>query len=147
MRNTSPSLTARQLRWVDEFLVDGNATAAAVRAGYSERSARSIAHENMTKPALQAVLAERRGEVADRLQITREGVIQGLLDAVHLAREQANPAGMVAGLREIGKMLGYYAPEVKRVELGLSATAERQRFEAMSDEELLAHIDQVQLAD
>ncbi|OSZ74612.1 terminase small subunit [Hydrogenophaga sp. IBVHS1] len=146
MRNLDHSLTARQLRWVDEFLVDGNATAAAVRAGYSERSARSIAHENMTKPALQAVLSERRGEVASRLQITREGVIQGLLDAVHLAKEQSNPAGMVAGLREIGKMLGYYAPEVKRVEVGLSATAERQRFEAMSDEELLSHIERLQVA-
>lgn len=140
MGNLNHSLTARQLRWVDEFLVDGNATAAAVRAGYSERSARSIAHENMTKPALQAVLAERRGEVANRLQITREGVIQGLLDAVHLAKEQANPAGMVAGLREIGKMLGYYAPEVKRVELSSDSRGLISRFEGLSDQELEAMV-------
>jgi phage terminase small subunit len=140
MRNLAPSLTARQLRWVDEFLVDSNATAAAVRAGYSERSARSIAHENMTKPALQAVLAERRGEVASRLQITREGVIQGLLDAVHLAREQANPAGMVAGLREIGKMLGYYAPEVRRVELSGDSRGVTSQLERLSDAELEAMV-------
>jgi phage terminase small subunit len=121
---------------VDEFLVDGNATAAAVRAGYSERSARSIAHENMTKPALQAVLAERRGEVASRLQVTREGVIQGLLEAVHLAKEQANPAGMVAGLKEIGKMLGYYAPEAKRVELSGDSRGLMSQLEGLSDQEL-----------
>lgn len=137
MRNTKLSLTTKQLRWVDELLVDGNATAAAVRAGYSERSARSIAHENMTKPALQAVLAERRGDVANRLQVTREGVIQGLLDAVHLAREQSNPAGMVAGLREIGKMLGYYAHEVKRVEVLPGSIDTEQQFQSMSDQELL----------
>ena len=80
MRNSEQTLTAKQLRWADEILFDGNATAAAVRAGYSERSARSIAHENMTKPDIQAVLAERRRVVAGRLQITREGVLKGLLD-------------------------------------------------------------------
>ena len=142
MRNLDHSLTARQLRWVDEFLVDGNATAAAIRAGYSERSARSIAHENMTKPALQAVLAERRGDVANRLQITREGVIQGLLDAVHLAKEQANPAGMVAGLREIGKMLGYYAPEVKRVEVASDQGGQHAHLLALSDAQLHALVEQ-----
>ena len=140
MRNYEHSLTARQLRWIDEFLVDGNATAAAVRAGYSERSARSIAHENMTKPDVQAVLARRQGEVAERLKVTREGVIQGLLDAVHMARSQANPAGMVAGLREIAKLLGYYAPEKHRVELVPESVALLEQIEHLPDHELLALI-------
>lgn len=138
MRNKDATLTPKQLRWIDEFLVDGNATAAAVRAGYSERSARSIAHENMIKPDIQAVLAERRGVVAERLQISREGVVQGLLDAVDFARAQSNPAAMVAGLREIGKMLGYYAPAVQRLEVAGDATGLEQRLQQMPDHELLA---------
>jgi len=138
MRNSIHTLTPKQLRWIDEYLVDGNATAAAIRAGYSERSARSIAHENMTKPDIQAVLTERRGVVAERLQITQEGVVQGLLEAVDLARAQSNPAAMVAGLREIGKMLGYYAPEVQRLEVAGDATGLEQRFQSMSDNELMA---------
>ena len=94
----------------------------------------------MIKPDVQAVLAERQGEVADRLQITREGVIQGLLEAVHMARVQSNPAGMIAGLREIGKMLGFYAPETHRVELVPDSAALEQRFQYLPDHELLALI-------
>lgn len=146
MRNLNHSLTAKQLRWVDEFLLDGNATAAAVRAGYSERSARSIAHENLTKPDVQAVLAARRGEVASRMKVTREGVIQGLLEAVAMGREQRNPAAMISALREIGKMLGYYAPEVKRVELSGDSRGLISQLEGLSDEELEAVVARGQAA-
>ena len=141
------TLTARQARFVDEFLVDCNGAAAAVRAGYSPGSAKVAAHRLLTKDnrVKQAVEA-RQSEMVTHLGMQREDVLQGLLEAVAMGREQRNPAAMISALREIGKMLGYYAPEVKRVELGLSVTAERQRFEAMSDEELLAQIDQVQVA-
>lgn len=138
MRKSEQTLTAKQLRWVDEILIDGNATAAAVRAGYSERSARSIAHENMSKPDIQAVLAERRRVVAGRLQITREGVLKGLLDAVELARSQSNPAGMIAGLVQIGKLQGYYAPETRRVELMADPETFTRHLERLSDQELMA---------
>lgn len=142
MRNSSRALTPKQLRWIDEFLVDGNASAAAVRAGYSERSARSIAHENMTKPDVQAVLQARQMDVANDLLITRQGVIQGLLEAVDMGREERNPAAMVSALREIGKMLGFYAPESKRVELTAVHTGLHGHFVAMNDEQLLALIAQ-----
>lgn len=138
MRNLSRALTPKQLRWIDEFLVDGNASAAAVRAGYSERSARSIAHENMTKPDVQAVLQARQMDVANDLLITRQGVIQGLLEAVDMGREQRNPAAMVSALREMGKMLGYYSPEVRRVEAAGDAPGLGQRFQGMPDNELMA---------
>lgn len=131
-------LTTKQLRWIDEFLVDGNATAAAIRAGYSERSARSIAHENMTKPDVQAVLQARQAEVASDLHITRQGVIQGLLEAVDMGREQRNPAAMVLALREMGKMLGFYAPEVRRLEVRGDAMGFEQPFQYMTDNELMA---------
>lgn len=138
MQKSSRLLTPKQLRWIDEFLVDGNASAAAVRAGYSERSARTIAHENMTKPDVQAVLQARQMDVANDLLITRQGVIQGLLEAVDMGREQRNPAAMVSALREIGKILGFYAPESKRVELTAVQTGLHGHFVEMNDEQLLA---------
>lgn len=141
------TLTARQARFVDEFLVDCNGAAAAVRAGYSPGSAKVAAHRLLTKDnrVKQAVEA-RQSELATHLGMQREDVLQGLLEAVAMGREQGNPAVMISALREIARLLGYLKPEVKRVEVGLSATAERQRFEAMSDEELLAQIDRVQVA-
>ena len=43
---TTITLTAKQERFVDEYLVDLNATQAAIRAGYSKNSARQIGDEN-----------------------------------------------------------------------------------------------------
>ena len=138
MQNSSSTLTARQLRWIDEYLIDFNGAAAAVRAGYSPKSARSIAHENTTKPDIQAVLRAKQAAMAQELQITREGVIRGLVEAVDTARLQQNPMAMISGLRELGRMMGFYAPEVKRVELTAGHDPVYQKLNAMSDVQLLA---------
>jgi phage terminase small subunit len=58
------TLNDRQLRFVYEYLQDHNASAAAARAGYSEKSRASAAHELMNNPAVQALL---RQELADLL--------------------------------------------------------------------------------
>ena len=56
-------LTAKQQRFVEEYLIDLNATQAAIRAGYSEKTARQVAAENLAKPNIAAevdrLLAER----------------------------------------------------------------------------------------
>jgi hypothetical protein len=70
------ALTDKQRRFVDEYLIDLNATQAAIRAGYSEKTARSIAAENLTKPDVAEYLAKRRGEIAGKTAITPEVVLQ-----------------------------------------------------------------------
>lgn len=57
-------LTARQRLFIDEYLRTGNATRAAIAAGYSPDSARSIATENLTKPAIREELDRRYAENA-----------------------------------------------------------------------------------
>ena len=57
-------LTAKQQRFVDQYLIDANATQAAIRAGYSPATAGAIGHENLQKPDIVAALAEG----ADALQ-------------------------------------------------------------------------------
>jgi len=52
-------LTAKEQRFVEEYCKDCNATQAAIRAGYSARSARSIGHENLTKPDIKAAVDAR----------------------------------------------------------------------------------------
>lgn len=49
-------MNARQKRFCDEYLIDCNATQAAIRAGYSERTAYSIGEENLKKPELKAYI-------------------------------------------------------------------------------------------
>lgn len=137
MRNVSSALTKKQLRWVDEYLVDFNGAASAVRAGFSPKTARSIASELLTKPNIQAVLQAKQGALAMKLQITRQGVIQGLLEAVDMGREQQNPGAMVSALREMAKMLGFYAPEVKKVEFSAPQNGTYRDLASWSDAQLL----------
>ena len=57
------ALTAKQRVFIEEYLRSWNATAAARAAGYSERTARSIGHENLTKPDIAAEIARRTAEL------------------------------------------------------------------------------------
>lgn len=56
-------LTPKQKAFADEYLKCGNATEAARRAGYNEKSARQIATENLSKPSISAYIAERQAEI------------------------------------------------------------------------------------
>jgi len=71
-------LTAKQQRFVEEFLVDGNATQAAIRAGYSERTARSIAQENLTKPDIAQAIAAGQRARSTHLGITADDIAREL---------------------------------------------------------------------
>ena len=68
--------------------------------------------------------------------MTRQRVLDGLLEAVELARERADPTAMISAWREIGRLCGYYAPE--RVRIGVQASGPNSIFSRMSDGELLA---------
>lgn len=69
-------LTDKQELFCNQYLIDLNATQAAIRAGYSEDTARSIGSENLTKPDIQKRINELRQADAERLNITRERILQ-----------------------------------------------------------------------
>jgi phage terminase small subunit len=73
---TDKKLTAKQQRFCDEYLIDLNATQAAIRAGYSEKAARQIATENMAKPSIKEYIEKRMAEkeaalVADQAEVLK----------------------------------------------------------------------------
>lgn len=136
----SRTLTAKQSRFIDEYMVDMNGAAAAVRSGYSRKTSRAIAAENLTKPDIQAELKARGAALARALEITRADVVKNLLDVFNMSRELKNPAAMISAMSTIAKMLGYYAPEVKKVELTAGQGAVQADYAAMSDAQLLALI-------
>ena len=59
-------LTQKQQRFVEEYMTDLNASAAARRAGYSERTAFRMGQENMQKHAIVSEIAERRQLISER---------------------------------------------------------------------------------
>ena len=71
-------MTNRQKRFCDEYLIDMNATQAAIRAGYSEKTAKSIASEYLTKPDIKAYIAERMESKDDELIAKQDEVLRYL---------------------------------------------------------------------
>jgi phage terminase small subunit len=71
-------LTPKQKRFIDEYLVDLNATQAAIRAGYSKRTACFIGYENLTKPQIKEALGVAQENLSRRTQVTQEQVIAEL---------------------------------------------------------------------
>lgn len=69
-------MTKKQKRFVEEYLVDLNATQAAIRAGYSPQTARDIGCENLTKPNIQNAIATAMAERSRRTGINQDRVIQ-----------------------------------------------------------------------
>lgn len=59
----SEKLTQKQQRFVDEYIISGNATQAAIKAGYSKRSAQQTGAENLLKPVIKAELDRRNAEI------------------------------------------------------------------------------------
>lgn len=71
-------MTAKQQRFCDEYLIDLNATQAAIRAGYSERTAYSTAAENMTKPVIKDYISARMAEKEEALIAKQDEVLKYL---------------------------------------------------------------------
>ena len=68
-------LTPKQQRFIDEYLVDLNATQAALRAGYSEKTAAAIAGENLSKPIIREGIQKAFEERANRTKTTQDRVV------------------------------------------------------------------------
>lgn len=117
-----------------------NGAAAAVRSGYSAKTSRAIAAENLAKPYMKAELQARGAALARELEITRAGVVRGFLEAFEMARADRQPGVMVSSMAAIAKLLGLYAVETKRVELTAGQFAIQANFASLNDGQLLALI-------
>ena len=109
------SLNAKQQLFVEEFLVDLNATAAAKRAGYSEKTAYSVGHENLKKPEIAAAIQEAKESRSERTGITADEVIKGLKKEATLEGEGSSHSARVAAWAHLGKHLSLF---VDRLDLG-----------------------------
>jgi phage terminase small subunit len=74
------ALTAKQEAFCEEYMIDLNGAQAAIRAGYSEDSAKEIASENLTKPNIAARIVELKAERSERVVVTADYVLNGLLE-------------------------------------------------------------------
>lgn len=71
-------LTDKQKKFIDEYLVDLNATQAAIRAGYKEKTAYRTGAENLRKPQIQREIQKRMQERQQRTEVTQDMVVKEL---------------------------------------------------------------------
>lgn len=71
-------MTKKQKRFADEYLIDCNATQAAIRAGYSEKTARQIGQENLSKPDIRNYIDEQLAKMHDENIADAEEVMKYL---------------------------------------------------------------------
>lgn len=71
-------MTAKQRLFCDEYLIDLNATQAAIRAGYSEKTARAMGAENLTKPYIKDYIEGRMAEKESALIADQDEVLKYL---------------------------------------------------------------------
>ena len=87
---TAKKLTAKQELFVREYLVDLNATQAAIRAGYSEKTAKQQGTENLSKPVLQQAIQAAMDKRAERIEVGQDYVLKTIVDTVERCK-QAKP--------------------------------------------------------
>ena len=73
-------LTGKQRMFIKEYLVDLNATGAALRSGYSKKTAYAVGFENLRKPKIAEGIQEEMDKRALEVHITAEDVLKDIID-------------------------------------------------------------------
>ena len=146
MKKKKIRLTDRQERFCREYILDYNATQAAIRAGYSEKTAYSIGSENLRKPELLARVRELQAEQAEKLCISADWVVMQWVEVYKRCMQATevliwdydekkmvpsgeytfDSKGALNALEMIGKYLGMFSEDKKK-----------------SEKQMLEHLDKV----
>ncbi len=95
-------LTAKQQMFCKEYIIDLNGTQAAIRAGYSQKTARQIATEMLSKPYIQEHVNSLMDNRSKKVEITADNVLQDILDT----REEARIDGKLNERIKCNELLG-----------------------------------------
>jgi len=126
-------LTPKQERFVEEYLIDSNATAAAKRAGYSKKTAKETGYENLTKPHIAAAIESGRAVMRERCAVTVENLTDELEDARVLAMGGDMPSAAVTAIMGKAKLHGLVVDR-KELSGGVHLTHEEALAEIEDDE-------------
>ena len=105
-------LTPKQQRFVDEYLIDLNATQAAIRAGYSPKTAQQMGTENLSKPVIAEAINEAQQERQKRTLVTQDDVIRGLLTEAEWQGEGSSHSARVSAWAHLGKHLNMFTDKI-----------------------------------
>jgi len=103
------SLTAKQEQFCIEYVVDSNSTQAAIRSGYSQRSAKQIGSDNMTKHDVMLKITQLRSDMTERVKVDAEWVLTKAVELHDLCIKEEQYSVAAKTLDTIGKHVGIQA--------------------------------------
>ena len=108
-------LTAKQKAFVAEYLIDLCATQAAIRAGYSEKTARSQGQRMLTNVDIARAVATGQARRSERTEVTQDYVLTAIKDTIEQYRgggEGSNPNAVLKGAELLGRHLAMFTDKV-----------------------------------
>ena len=103
-------LTGKQARFVEEYLIDLNATQAAIRAGYKSGD---IGRQIITKTHVLEAIEQAQAKLSEETLVTQKMVIEGLLSEAKLSGEGSSHSARVSAWAHLGKHLGMFVEKVE----------------------------------
>lgn len=128
-------LTEKQLIFVRSWAAGESIKTASARAGYNDNA--TFAYRMTKMPNVLKVFRDEKRKYEEAGQMTRKRVMEGLLEAIEMGKLVSEPATMVSGWREIGKMCGYYEPVKHTVDINVVGEVTVRQLNGMSDADLL----------
>jgi phage terminase small subunit len=127
------AITLQQQSFVSHYISSGlrNAGRAVVAAGYSNKGARVRAHRLLKRPAIQQAVQVEQERLQQEFELNTNQAVAMLLEA---HRKATTASEEIASIREIGKLLGLYAPEKKQT---ITAEVDLSNLEQLTDAELM----------
>lgn len=109
------ALTDKQKRFADEYLIDMNASAAYLRAGYkcSEAAARSSASDLLTNPNIQEYIAEKQKKIEEKTELTVEWILEEMKDTYIQAKQLGEYSAANKSLEMLGRYKGMFNDKLK----------------------------------
>lgn len=107
-------LSDKQKRFVEEYLVDNNASRAYVAAGYSSKHPDKNSYKLLKKPEIAEYIKSVQKATSERLEIKKEDILIDLIE-IKDNNKQSNPNTSIKSIEVLNKMLGFNEPEKQEV--------------------------------
>ena len=106
-------LTPKQQRFVDEYIIDLNATQSAIRAGYSPKTAEQQGFQLLKKTSVSEAIEQAQQERQKRTLVTQDDVIRGLLTEAEWQGEGSSHSARVSAWAHLGKHLNMFTDKIE----------------------------------
>lgn len=135
LANPDRPLTEKQKLFVQLWAQGESVLSASYRAGYADSG--TMAYRMVKDPAILKVYNLEKALYEDSCQMTRKRVMEGLIEGIEMAKLVSEPASIISGWREVGKMCGYYEPVKRTIDINIKGDVTIKHLEKMGDAELL----------